>query len=63
MPSQADLTAVVYDPPAAGFPHIVVLFDAEGEVVAVRPVESIDEGEEALASLLGEAAAERRACA
>ncbi|MDF3061534.1 MAG: hypothetical protein K0S06_1643 [Microvirga sp.] len=49
----ADLTAVVYDPPAPDLPHIAVLFDAGGEVVAVRPVESIDAGEAALASLIG----------
>ncbi|MET0527902.1 MAG: hypothetical protein ABW003_06085 [Microvirga sp.] len=40
MPHDCDLAAVVYDPPAPVFPHMAVLFDAEGEVIAVRPVES-----------------------
>jgi hypothetical protein len=54
----ADLTAVVYDPPAPGFPHMAVLFDRGGEVVvAVRPVESIDAGEAALAHIAAEAQA------
>ncbi len=36
MPLDCDLAAVVYDPPAPGFPHMAVLFDADGEVIAVR---------------------------
>jgi hypothetical protein len=59
----ADLTAVVYDPPAPGFPHMAVLFDADGEVVAVRPVESIAAGEAVVASLIGEAASEEQVTA
>src|SRR5215204_4761839 len=51
MPRDCDLAAVVYDPPAPGFPHMAVLFDADGEVIAVRPVESIGAGEEALVRL------------
>jgi hypothetical protein len=58
---EADLTAVVYDPPAPELPHIAVLFGAEGAVIAVRPVESIDAGEAALASLIGHITAERQA--
>jgi hypothetical protein len=59
----ADLTAVVYDPPAPGFPHMAVLFNESGEVVAVRPVESIDAGEAVLASLIGHIAGEQQAIA
>ena len=46
-----DLTAAVYDPPAPEFPHIAVVFDPEGKVLAVRPVASIDDGEAAVAEL------------
>jgi hypothetical protein len=60
---EADLTAVVYDPPAPGFPHIAVLFDSAGEVVAVRRVGSIDAGEAALANLIGHLTAEQQATA
>ena len=56
----ADLTAVVYDPPAPNLPHMAVLFDAGGEVVAVRPVESIDAGEAALANLVEHLTAEQQ---
>jgi hypothetical protein len=47
----ADLTAAVYDPPAPGLPHITVIFDPEGRVLAVRPVASIEDGEAAVAEL------------
>jgi len=60
MPLDCDLAAVVYDPPAPGFPHIAVLFDAGGEVIAVRPVGA---GEEALVSLVSEFTNEQRATA
>src|SRR3954454_11004640 len=63
MPLDCDLAAVVYDPPAPGFPHMAVLFDADGEVIAVRPVESIGAGEEALVSLVSEFTNEQRATA
>ena len=63
MPLDCDLAAVVYDPPAPGFPHMAVLFDADGEVIAVRPVESIGAGEEALVSLVSELTNEQRATA
>src|SRR5918993_5404341 len=56
----ADRTAVVYDPPAPDLPHMAVLFDAGGEVVAVRPVESIDAGEAALANLVENLTAEQQ---
>ena len=48
MHADCDLAAVVYDPPAPGFPHMAVLFDGERAVIAVQPVESIDAGETAL---------------
>ena len=54
MPLDCDLAAVVYDPPAPGLPHMAVLFDSDGEVIAVRPVGSIGAGEEALVSLVSE---------
>src|SRR4051794_14193416 len=56
---EADLTAAVYDPPAPGMPHIAVLFDADGLVVA-RPVESIDAGEAELAKLFRQIATKLR---
>jgi hypothetical protein len=59
----ADLIAVVYDPPASGLPHIAVLFDPAGEVIALHPVESIEAGEAALASLLAELTADERVSA
>ena len=49
--------------PAPGFPHVAVLFDADGEVIAVRPVEPIGAGEEALVSLVSEFTNEQRATA
>ncbi len=61
MPHDCDLAAVVYDPPAPDFLHMAVLFDAEGEVIAVRPVESIGAGEEALVNLVGQRARDRLA--
>ena len=63
MPLDCDLAAVVYDPPAPGLPHMAVLFDADGEVIAVRPVESIGAGEAALVNLVGELTNEQRATA
>ena len=59
----ADLIAVVYYPPASGLPHIAVLFDPAGEVIAAQPVQSIEAGEAALASLVGELTNEQRATA
>jgi hypothetical protein len=56
MRADADLVAVVYDPPAPGFPHMAALFDPAGELIAVQPVESIDAGEAALAHLVGQLA-------
>jgi hypothetical protein len=61
MPLDCDLAAVVYDPPAPGFPHIAVLFDANGEVITVRAVESIGAGEAALVSLVSAFTNEQRA--
>jgi hypothetical protein len=61
MHSDADLTAVVYDPPAPGLPHVAVLFDGAGALVAASPVESIEAGEAALACLVGEVASRAEA--
>ena len=63
MPLDCDLAAVVYDPPVPGLPHMAVLFDADGEVITVRAVESIEAGEAALASLVCELTSEQRATA
>jgi hypothetical protein len=63
MQTDADLIAVVYDPPAPGFPHIAALFDPAGELIAAQPVSSIDAGEVALASLVGELTTEQRTSA
>jgi hypothetical protein len=63
MLAEAHLTAVVYDPPASGLPHIAVLFDAEGDVIAVRTAASIDEGEAALANLIADISAAQHATA
>src|SRR3954447_7851176 len=63
MPLDCDLAAVVYDPPVPGLPHMAILFDADGEVITVRAVESIEAGEAALASLVGELTSEQRATA
>jgi hypothetical protein len=40
-----------------------VLFDAEGDVIAMRPAASIEEGEAALTSLIADISAEARATA
>jgi hypothetical protein len=61
--AEAHLTAVVYDPPASGLPHIAVLFDAAGDVIAVRTAASIDEGEAALAKLIADISAAQHATA
>jgi hypothetical protein len=63
MLAEAHLTAVVYDPPAPGLPHVAVLFDAEGDVIAVRTAASIDEGEAALANLIADISAAQHATA
>src|SRR4051794_29444626 len=63
MLAEARLTAAVYDPPASGLPHIAVLFDAEGDVIAVRTAGSIDEGEAALANLIADISATQHATA
>ena len=42
---------------------MAVLFDADGEVITVCAVESIEAGEAALASLVGELTSEQRATA
>ena len=52
----AEFIAAVYDPPAPGLPYVAVLFDGDGALVAVSPVELIEAGEAALACLVGEVA-------
>ena len=45
MSFEADLNAVVYDPPAPGFPHLAVLFGRDERVLTLRVVPSIEAGE------------------
>ena len=47
----------------SGLPHVAVLFDAEGDVIAVRTAASIDEGEAALANLIADISAAQHATA
>lgn len=46
-----DAVAIVYDPPRMGIPHLAALF-ADGQMVACRPVGSIEEGEAYLKTLV-----------
>lgn len=39
------MSAVVYDPPSNEFPHLVVIFNDQGEVVISTPCTSVTEGE------------------
>ena len=61
--ADADLIALVYDPPAPGLPHIAALFNSTGELIAAQPVQSIDAGEAALVSLIGQLTHEQTAAA
>ena len=42
------ISGVVYDPPSPEVPHIVVLFEPNGEVLGARRVGSLREGEQFL---------------
>lgn len=46
-----DAVAIVYDPPRAGLPHLAALF-GHGQMIACKPVGSIDEGEAYLKALI-----------
>ena len=59
MPLDCDLAAVVYDPPAPGFPHMAALFERMPRLSRARPVKSMGAGEEALVNLVGELTNER----
>lgn len=48
----AKIATIVYDPPAPGFPHIAVLFDTNGEVMAARAVPSREAGEAFIAGIM-----------
>ncbi|ENV08648.1 hypothetical protein F966_03322 [Acinetobacter higginsii] len=39
------MSAAVYDPPSNEFPHLVVIFNDQGEVVISMPCSSVAEGE------------------
>jgi len=52
----ADVHGVVYDPPSAGFPPVVVIF-YEGEVIGARAAPSVEAGEAFLAKVINEFAA------
>jgi hypothetical protein len=55
----AKLTAIVYDPPATGFPFLAVMFDHNGEVLVARAVPSQEAGEQLLANVASDIAAQR----
>jgi hypothetical protein len=38
------VTGTVYEPPAPGFPYILVFFDADGDIRVIRVVESAEAG-------------------
>jgi hypothetical protein len=38
------VSGAVYEPPSPGFPHILVFFDADGDIRVARPVESAEAG-------------------
>lgn len=46
------LSAVVYDPPKAGFPFLAVIFDTSGEVLGARAVPDPAAGEAFLAEIM-----------
>ena len=56
----ARIGGVVYDPPAAGFPFLAVVFKPDGEVLVARAVSSRDAGEALLMTVLAEAEERRR---
>jgi hypothetical protein len=43
------LSSVVYAPPAQGLPHLAVLFGRDGEILAARPMVSLEAGERFIA--------------
>jgi hypothetical protein len=42
------IKGVVYDPPSREYPPLIVIFKADGEVLAVRTAPSVEAGEEFL---------------
>lgn len=58
MPSEfGNVYGAVYDPPAPGLPLVLVIFDAEGSVMAAKSVDSREIGERLLYDLMEEQAA------
>ena len=43
--------AVVYDPPARGFPHLAVLFWSDGSVLRAEPCASVKDGEKMITAI------------
>lgn len=50
----AYVKGLVYDSPKAGFPHVVVVFDDDGEVLVARSVPSVAAGDALLEEVLGD---------
>jgi hypothetical protein len=48
------VTGVVYRPPVTGIPFLAALFGEGGELLLVRPVESIEAGESLLEAITEE---------
>jgi hypothetical protein len=48
------LEGVVYDPPSSGYPPLVVIFRADGEILTARAAASVEAAESFLAEVLAE---------
>ncbi len=55
------LNGIVYDPPAAGFPYVAVVFKPDGEVLVARSVATREAGEAIIATSLAEFNRQRKA--
>ncbi|RWQ29761.1 MAG: hypothetical protein E5Y88_30085 [Mesorhizobium sp.] len=49
----ANATGIVYDPPRAGFPHLVAVF-MDGKLINCEAVASVAEGEAMLSEIMKE---------
>ncbi len=50
----AYMSAVVYDPPRAGFPYLAVIFQPDGEVLVARSTKTLEQGEALIAKVMAE---------
>ena len=48
------MNAIVYDPPAPGFPYLAVVFKSDGEVLVARSVPSREAGEDMIEEVFEE---------